>query len=524
MTHLIRTGRRALPRLPLPHALAPALLATLLLAGCMVGPDYHRPEVAMAERYHAGDGLAAVSGDSTADLARWWTGFDDPALTRIIDRVLAQNLDLAAAQARVVQARAAAGEAATAWLPQGSLDGSIVHEHQSLVSPLGTIVSQSPGYSRNLTLEQIDAGASWELDLAGGLHRRAEALRDEAQAAEAARLGTRVSIAAEAADAYFRLRSAQAAIVLLREQIDTDGALVRVTEDRVQQGVALDRDRDDAEAQLAQDRALLPGLLTQAAQQRNRLDVLMGDAPGTDAAALGDAPPAMGVAPGLPGKLRPADLLRRRPDVIAAERRLASATAGIGAALSQYYPDVSLSGLLGFDRLNNGSLFTARAFEPSVLAGLHWRLFDFGRVDDEVRQAKGARAEAFAQYRQSILRASEDVENALVALAESDENVEQWRAVTGATGRAEQSAQRSYTQGTAAQGELLHRRRALLEARRAWVLASGDRARATVAAYRALGGGWSPDAPDDAQAASPAPASTPAASVASATPALAATP
>ncbi|MBN3728176.1 TolC family protein, partial [Burkholderia sp. Ac-20379] len=147
MTHLIRTGRRVLP-----PALAPALLAALLLAGCMVGPDYRRPEVAVAEHYHAGDALAAVSGDSTADLARWWTGFDDPVLTRIVERVLAQNLDLAAAQARVVQARAAAGEAATAWLPQGSLDGSIVREHQSLVSPIGTIVSQSPGYSRNLTL------------------------------------------------------------------------------------------------------------------------------------------------------------------------------------------------------------------------------------------------------------------------------------------------------------------------------------------------------------------------------------
>ncbi len=475
---------------------APAMLASLLLAGCMVGPDYRRPDVAQAPRYHASAALASVTSadpDTTADLARWWTGFDDPVLTRIVERVLAQNLDLAAAQARVVQARAAAGEAATGWLPQGSLDGSVAREHQSLVSPIGTIASQFPGYSRNMTIQQLDVGASWELDLAGGLHRRAEAQRDEAQAAEAAQLGTRVSIVAEAADAYFQLRSAQAAIVLLREQIAADAALVRTTDDRVRQGVALDRERDDAEALQAQDGALLPALLTQAERQRNRLDVLMGDAPGTDAVALGSVPADIGVAPRLPGGLRPADLLRRRPDVIAAERHLASATAGIGAALSQYYPDVSLSGLLGFDRMNYGGLFTAAAFEPSALAGIHWRLFDFGRVDAEVVQARGARAEAFARYRQAILRATEDVENALVALAEADHNVDQWRALANADGHAEQSVRRSYAQGTAADGDLLRRRRALLEARRAWVLASGDRARATVAAYRALGGGWSPD-------------------------------
>ncbi|WP_227743994.1 efflux transporter outer membrane subunit [Burkholderia gladioli] len=479
------------------RALAPAALASLLLAGCMVGPDYHRPELAMADHYHSGAALGQLASDGNTDLARWWRGFDDPVLTRIVERVLAQNLDLEAAQARVIQARAAAGQAATGWLPQGSLDGSVTEQRQSLVSPFGTVASQFPGYKRNITVEQIDVGASWELDLAGGLHRQAEALRDEADAAEASRMGTRVSVVAEAADAYFQLRSAQAAIVLLREQIDTDQAYVHVMDDRVHQGVALDRERDDAEATLAQDRALLPGLRTLAERQRNRLDVLMGDAPGTNAAAIGDTPPDMWVSPGLPADLRPADLLRRRPDVIAAERKLASSTAGIGAALSQYYPDISLSGLLGFDRMNNGSLFTARAFEPTALAGLHWRLFDFGRVDAEVTQAKGARAEAFARYRQSVLRASEDVENALVALAEAGENTDQWRAAVGANSRAEQSARRSYQQGAAAEGDLLLRRRSLLEARRAWVLASGDRARATVAAYRALGGGWAPEAPRD---------------------------
>ncbi|NIE85156.1 efflux transporter outer membrane subunit [Burkholderia sp. Tr-860] len=472
------------------RALAPAALASLLLAGCMVGPDYHRPELAMADHYHSGAALGQLASDGNADLARWWRGFDDPVLTRIVERVLAQNLDLEAAQARVIQARAAAGQAATGWLPQGSLDGSVTEQRQSLVSPFGTVASQFPGYKRNITVEQIDVGASWELDLAGGLHRQAEALRDEADAAEASRMGTRVSVVAEAADAYFQLRSAQAAIVLLREQIDTDQAYVRVMDDRVHQGVALDRQRDDAEATLAQDRALLPGLRTLAERQRNRLDVLMGDAPGTNAAAIGDTPPDMWVSPGLPADLRPADLLRRRPDVIAAERKLASSTAGIGAALSQYYPDISLSGLLGFDRMNNGSLFTARAFEPTALAGLHWRLFDFGRVDAEVAQARGRHAEALAVYRQAVLRAAEDVENAVTDWAQIGAQRDELARQVEAEALAQRAARDAYAQGDASLVEVLVEDQQWLSARGEQARLNADYARAAVATFRSLGGGW----------------------------------
>lgn len=467
-------------------ASASALALALLLAGCTVGPDYRRPTVALPDHYR----FAGTATVRRADLSRWWSSFDDPVLSRLIGRALAGNLDLAAAQARVAQARAAAGMAAAAAMPRLDLDGSVAREHQSELSPLGAIASRSPGYARDQTLQQLDLGASWELDLAGGLKRRSEAMRALWQAAQAEHAGVRISVAAETADAYFQLRSDQQAESMLQSQIELDLKYVQVMRDRVGQGVATDRDVDDAQARLAQDQAQLPALRTQLARQADRLDILGGDVPGTDPQRLRiSAGPGWRLPP-LPGDLRPAQLLQRRPDVIAAERRLAARNAAIGAAQSQYYPDVSLAGILGFERLGTRNLFNSEAFQPAALAGIHWSLFDFGRIDAEVAQAKGAYAEALVQYRQAVLRATQDTEDALAALAQAHVRMRDREAVAAARERADQSTRRLFTEGSASMADVLARERDTLQARRALVLARGDAARATVDLYRALGGGW----------------------------------
>ncbi len=489
--HVSRLRRRSATRL------IGAATVYLLLSACMVGPDYRRPDLTLNDRYQTvaeAVPVTAAGASPESSIDQWWQGFDDPVLTRIVGRVLAGNLDLAAAQARVTQARAAARGAGADLLPEGSLDGSVARQRQSAVGAIGTLGSHLPGYNRNQTFRQLGAGASWELDLAGGLHRRAEALRDEADAAEAAGLGTRISMVAEAADAYFQGRAAQAQLAFLTAQISADDELVRVIDERVREGVAIDRELDDVKAQQAEDRALLPALRTQLQAEGNRLDVLMGAALGTNAAALGDEGLYPWTMPGIPGSVRPAQLLRRRPDIIAAERHLAAATASIGVALSQYYPDVSISALLGFERLNAGDLFSGAAFQPAMLAGVHWRLFDFGRVDAEVAQARGAEAEALAQCRQAVLRAAEDAEDALLALAEANARTREWQAVVDANARAGESVQRSQEAGTASRADILKRQRELLEVRRGWVLADSERARATVDAFRALGGGWESEA------------------------------
>lgn len=467
------------------------VLATTL-SGCMVGPDYTKPTVQTNVQYVGQQQLAQRNtAQSAPTLDTWWMGFDDAELARIIGRVTAQNLDLAAAMARLDQARAAAREAGAALLPQGSLDAQAARIHQSLDSPFGEIGSALPGYHRDQTYETVGASASWELDLAGGLHRGAEAAQAEAQAAEASGIGVRVSLAAEAGDAYFRVRGAQARLALAQQQVETENNLLDLVRLRLAGGLATAREQAQAEALVLQARATLPPLQIELEQQLNRLDVLMGAAPGTYREEVLAGTQRFAV-PSIDTDGGPAMLLRRRPDVMVAERRLAASNARIGEATAEYYPKVSLGALLGFESLRSGELFTAKAFQPQAALGLHWRLFDFGRVDAEVVQAKGANAEALAAYRQSMLRATEDVENAIVALSELERQHHELTKEVAAHERARAAAEDAYKGGAVSLLEVLDEDRQLLASRDELARVHADDARAAVAAFRALGGGWTP--------------------------------
>jgi len=474
------------------HAIG-LLLSALILAGCAAGPDYRQPDSTMPAAYHGEAALAARTTVLPAPpLDAWWTGFDDPVLTRIVTRALDQNLDLAAAMARVEQGHAAAHEAGARQRPSGSLSADALRQRQSLQDPLGEIASTFPGYSREQSLYDIGAGASWELDLAGGLKRGTETAVAEAQAAEADRLGVRISVAAEAADAYFRVRGAQRRIALAQDQVDTNARLLALVRLRLADGLASSREVAQGEALVAQAHATIPPLLTERDVQLNRLDVVMGAQPGSYAAEL--AAPASGngatAVPAISVAQGPADLLRRRPDVIAAERRLAASNARIGVASAAYYPQVSISTLLGFSSLGSAGLLSAQSFQPQVAAGLRWRLFDFGRVDAEVAQAKGANAEALAVYRKSMLHATEDVENAVVTLTELEaQHVDLAQQVSAQT-RARDASEEAYKGGAVSLYEVLEEDRQLLAARDELARVEADNARAAVSTFRALGGGW----------------------------------
>jgi NodT family efflux transporter outer membrane factor (OMF) lipoprotein len=467
------------------------LLALTALAGCATGPAYQRPEAPLAAAYHSADALAGRSAALPAPaLDAWWNGFDDPALQRIVERVLAQNLDLAAAMARVDQARAAARMADARLLPEGSLTASAAHQRQSVNSPIGKIASSFPGYNREQSLYDAGLGASWELDVAGGLQHGAQAASAEAQAAEADRLGVRVSVTAEAADAYFRVRGAQRRIAVAQQQIATNGRLLELVRLRLADGLASSREAAQAEALVAQARATVPPLRIELEVQLNRLDVLMGAAPGTYAAELAapDTPemrvPAISLSQG------PADLLRRRPDVIAAERRLAASNAQIGAAMAEYYPKVTLSALLGLSSLGTTGLLTAASLQPQAAAGLRWRLFDFGRIDADVARAKGANAEALAAYRKAVLHAAEDVENAVVTLTQLEAQHTELAQEVDAHTRARDASELAYKGGAVSLYEVLEEQRQLLASSDQLARVNADNARAAVATFRAAGGGW----------------------------------
>lgn len=460
-------------------------LASLAVTACAVGPDYVKPDVALPLNYrHA----PPPSPGPALKVEDWWKNFNDPALERIVERALAQNLDLAASMARVDQARATARRAAATQGPTGSADAQAARQRQSLESPLGALASSQPGYSRDATLYSAGLGATWELDLAGGLRRGTEADTAEAQAAEADHAGVRVVIAAEAADAYFRVRAARARIELARAQIKTDGELLALVQSRLREGMATARERAQAEARVAQVRASLPSLQAEQETQLNRLDVLMAATPGTYAAELA-APVERSEIPSMAMAMTPHDLLSRRPDVIAAERRLAASNARVGVAGAEYYPRFSLSALLGFESLRTATPSAAN-FQPLAAIGMHWRLFDFARVDAELERAEGARAEALARYRQSLLRATEDVENALVHQWQLDAERKELLLEVDADARARAATQQAYEGGVLNLMELLEQDRQLLTARDQLVRVQSDTGRAVVATFRAMGGGW----------------------------------
>src|SRR6266576_275254 len=468
-----------------------ALALGASMTGCAVGPKYHRPTVNLQPFHNAPSIETRTTSLSAPSLDQWWTGFRDPELTRIVKRALDQNLDLAAAMTRVQQARAAAQGAGARRMPSGNLNASTTNLYQSTESTTGRLASHLPGYSRTQNYYDLGFIASWETDLFGGLKKGAQAATAEAQGAEALRTGTRITVAAESADAYMRIRGAQARLIFAKDQIATDEHLVELVQQRKDAGVASDRELAQAQAVLSQAKATIPLITVSLEAQLNRLDVLMGAQPGTYEAELTSVVDIPDV-PEISGFGTPTDLLRRRPDIIAAERTVAASNARMGQALSEYYPKLSLSGIVGSQALAPAHLFEQQGFQPVSVVGLRWRLFDFGRVASEVQEARGANAEALLQYRSSVLHAAEDVEDAFSLLAQSENRRSEILREIAELQRVRDLSEESYAAGVTGLIDVLDADRQLLAAKDDLAVARESAARAAIGSYRALGGGWLP--------------------------------
>ncbi|APA84042.1 TolC family protein [Paraburkholderia sprentiae WSM5005] len=476
----------------LPKHLLAAVIVASLSAGCAVGPDYVRPNVAMPEQFR---GQAAVDhrhAAASADLATWWGGFGDPQLTRFVTLALEQNLDLAQAAARVAQARAGLGAANAALLPSGNVSAQAARVYQSVETPLGRVLNSTPGFDRHGSDYEADFNASWELDVFGGLRRGREAALDDYQASEAGAAATRLAVAAQTADIYISIRGLQARLKVARRQLRTQQDLLSTINLLYSKGLAADLQVSQAEGAVAQVQASVPVLEAGLDAAMNALDVMLGSQPGTHRAELveGSDIPA---APQIAATGSPGELLRRRPDLIVAERRLAASNARIGVAVAEYYPKLSLSGLLGSaTSVASGNLFSSGANQAAGVLGLRWRLFDFGRINAQIEQAKGQQAEMLAAYRLAALHATEDVENALSALVKREEQAAVLTQGVNSLGRARAASFAAYQKGVVSLIEVLQADDNLLRASDERAQAQTESARAAVAAFKALGGGWQP--------------------------------
>ena len=463
---------------------APALAA--VLSGCAVGPDYHQPDLALTAAFHT-PVPTPVSNSQPTSLDAWWSGFGDPELVRVVDRAGAQNLDLAQARARLAQSRAAARAATAGLLPVVNGTVSVADGRTSVLGPLGEIGSHLPGYRRDYDDYALNADAAWEIDLFGGLRRVRQGAVADARAARAQAEAVKIAIEADTADAYLQVRAYQARLAVARRQETVRQDLVTLLDRRLGEGVSPERELHAARAELEAVRAAVPPLTAGLDAQLNRLDVLMGAQPGTYRAELITEAP-LPAPPSLSTAFTPADLLRRRPDVMAAEQRLIAANAHIGAAIADYYPKVSIQALVGVDSLDSNRVFSGDAAQRQVAAGFRWRLFDFGRVDAEVDAAKGKHAEALAAYRATVLRAAEEVENAYSEWNEDQARAAELDRQIAELTAARRQAQDAYEGGVTSLIEVRDADRDLLIASDQLVQARAGAARAAVASFRALGG------------------------------------
>lgn len=466
------------------------LLSAGLIAGCAVGPDYRKPDLAFSDKYFGEAQLEKRNALSNADLTTWWDGFGDPQLSRFVLLALEQNLDIAQATASITQAKSGLGSAHAALLPSANINAQAIRNHQSLESPLGQVLNSVPGYDRNANLYEANLNASWELDIFGGLRRDQEAAVAEYQVAKAGAIATRLAVAAQISDIYINIRGLQSRLDISRKQLETQQQLLSKVNLLYSKGLAPRLQVQQVEGAVAQVKAAIPVLETALDVSMNALDVMLGVAPGTYRAELGKVSP-IPVAPQISSIGSPADLLRRRPDLIVAERRLAAANAKIGVAVSEYYPKLALSLLIGSaTAISGGNLFSSAANQAAGVVGLRWRLFDFARIDAQIDQAKGMEAEALAAYRQTTLRATEDVENAISALVKREEQTAALLQGEQSLSEAQNSSFVAYQKGVVSLIEVLHADENLLRTSDAKAQAQTESARSAVAVFKALGGGW----------------------------------
>lgn len=469
------------------------LTLAVCLTGCAHQPPYQTPGVALPTAYRnagAADGSQATSSADSAKISaeRWWTAFNDPVLDDLVEQALVANLDIAQARARLRQALAGSSAAASARLPLITAEGSAKQQRQSLEDQFGRFASTVPGFDRTVALYGLGAGASWEIDLFGGLRAGQRAALADAAGAEAGIAGARLTVAAEVATAYFDAREIQGRIDIARARIATLFDLDRLVRLRVSRGIAAGLEGDQVAADLASTRAIVPALETQLEERLNRIDLLLGRPPGNAEMAIGTG--GVPAAPEMLPTEMPAALLTARPDLIAAERAVASADARTAQAIAGQFPRLTLAGLFGVLSTDVSSLFGGSATQGSASAGLAGPLFSFGRVQADIEGNRGRRDEAVAKYRLAVLRAVGEVETSLVALARSRDRVRYLQASSSALERARSSARHAYAAGTVSLIEALDAERRLQIAQDGTLGAEADAARAAVSGFRAIGGGW----------------------------------
>lgn len=457
----------------------------LTLTACIaVGPDYAPPEIKLPSSWSCAQpaDCTATQPAGPTDRRQWWREMKDPLLSELVSEALANNLDIATARAQLREARAQRALAGAKLGPAMDVSTSAARHRSSKESGAGV----------TRELYNADFDASWEVDVFGGLRRGVEAATADLEAGAENLHDTQVSLVAEVVRNYVELRTAETRLSIAENRIASLGETYQLARWRWQAGLVSKLDAAQARTEMERARAGLPSLRTKIIEARHRLAVLSGSAPETLKSRLapkGTIPLASRAAAiGIP-----ADTLRQRPDVRAAERKLAAQTARLGEAEAERYPSFNLSGSIGLEALTLSALGNGNAALYSLLGSITAPIFDSGRIKANIETQDALREQARLAYKAAILTALEDVENALVAVANSSEQRERLTQATDSAQETLQIAEQRYAGGMTDFLTVLDSQRTLLSLEDELAGSSGDLAAAQIQLYKALGGGWSPE-------------------------------
>lgn len=449
-------------------------LCLLILAGCTVGPNYHPQEANVPSKW---SGLTSPIKATTAytDIVHWWTAFNDPNLTSLIERAIQSNLDLKQAEARILQARAQRGVVSSGLWPTADVTGSYSRAH-----------TPATGTS---SLFQTGLDAAWELDIFGGTRRAVEAAEADILFAVEDRRDVLVTLTSEVALNYVELRGFQQEIVIARNNLQAQQHTAEVTRQKLRVGFVGSLDVANADAQVSTTASVIPALETSAQQTIYNLSVLLGLPPASLLKELSPTSSIPTTPPEVPMGI-PSELLRRRPDIRRAEAHIHSATANIGVATADLFPKFSLTGSLNFqsDQLNRLVEWKNRAW--AVGPSADWQIFNAGRVSSNIKVQKALQQQSVLTYQQTVLTALQDVENALVAYAKEYERHKALVDAVAANVKAVDYSTQLYAQGQTDFLNVLNAQRSLFASQDSLVQSTRSLSTDLVALYKALGGGW----------------------------------
>lgn len=450
-------------------------LAGMLGACASVGPDYRVPETPVPTAWQAAPAMEMVP-ETGNKLARWWEQLSDPQLNGLIEDALAANPDLRSAGAALRAARANRNVASANRFPTVSTSAG---------------VTRSAALGADKTLYSAGFDASWEPDVFGGTRRALEAAEADLEASLADMRATRVSLVAEVALNYVELRAYQARLAIARDNLGSQSETLQITDWRAQAGLVGSLEVEQARSNRDTTRSAIPTLDSGRAAAEHRLALLTGRAPGSLHEQLNMA--GQGALPTLPTGIAlriPAETLRQRPDVQAAERRLAAETARVGQAEAARYPSFSLSGSIGLQALGLSTFTGGGQIARSLVGAVSGPVFNAGRLRAQVEVQDALREQKLAAYDKAVLTALEEVQNALVALSGGSERQQALTSAAGAARTAALLARHRYSAGLIDFQTVLTTERTLLSIEDSLASAEAERVTALIQLYKALGGGW----------------------------------